>query len=253
MPPELLTRYEETQVRGESAVEDLRIIYLVRIFPGGREGDPYLLPDDALADLARLFEQFRAEGLPNGRYRIHLKEVGLPPRQVIEFYKSGESFGDPVRERGPGSNPIPPGQSAPGPKQEEKATPQAGGEYTSAHVQDGSAGASPSRDEGPAASGAIDAGRDGGADRAVGRRAERSDLSALGHSPGRLVRPLVGALAVSLGALGEAAALEGWAKRVDDALENSPEHGLSRRTRLERRLGRFMAEAEHDCAQLSIL
>ena len=127
---------------------------MVRVSPGGREGDPYLLTEDALADLARLFERFRAEGLPNGRYRIYLKEVGLPPRQVIEFYKAGDTFGDPVRERGPGSNPVPAGPSA-APIPQEKAAPQSGGP----------AGARAPSFPGPAAvSGTDHSGHDGGAD-----------------------------------------------------------------------------------------
>jgi hypothetical protein len=257
VPPVTLIRYEEIPPSGEAKAEEARLIYLVQVFPGGREGDPYVLPDDALADLARLFEQFRAEGLPNGRYRIYLKEVGLPPRQVIEFYKSGDVFGETTRERGPGSNPISPGQTVPSPKQGEKPTSQAEAVrgQTAAVGHPGSLVTAPSSPEdfGPGdsaspqtlpspdpagASEAVDGQRDGGADRAAAERGGRFGLAALGDSPGRLVRPLVGALAISLGAVGEAAALEEWAKRVDDALENSPEHGLSRRRQLQRRLGR---------------
>jgi hypothetical protein len=39
-------------------------------------------------------------------YRIYLKEAGFPRRKLIEFYKSGTSIGDPVREPGPGANPM---------------------------------------------------------------------------------------------------------------------------------------------------
>jgi hypothetical protein len=253
VPQERLIRYEEAPPTAGETAEEARLIYLVRVFPGGREGDPYLLPDDALADLARLFEQFRAEGLPNGRYRIYLKEVGLPPRQVIEFYKSGDTFGETTRERGPGSNPLSPGQSAPSPSQGEKPTSQAEALHgqTAAVRHPGPLVTSPpsQEDSGPgdsagpqtlpssdpaAGSEAIDGQRDGSSDRAA---AKRAGLAALGDSPGCLVRPLVGALAVSLGAVAEAAALEEWAKRVDDALENSPEHGLSRRRQLQRRFG----------------
>lgn len=54
-----------------------------------------------------LLEKSKQRSVPNGLYRIYLQEPGFPPRKLLEFYKSGDSIGDPVREPGRGSNPIP--------------------------------------------------------------------------------------------------------------------------------------------------
>ena len=53
-----------------------------------------------------LFEKFKDQGLPTAGSRIYL-QTGFPARRVIEFYKSGQAFGDPLREPGPGANPGP--------------------------------------------------------------------------------------------------------------------------------------------------
>jgi hypothetical protein len=182
------------------------MVYLVRVLPNGRESDPYLLPDDALSDLTRLFERFKEEGLPNGRYRIYLKEVGFPPRRVLEFSKSGASFGDPVREPGPRSNPLPRDESAPGP-------PADGG----AAVLE------------PQYRAATDAGTED--------LDERIDLAVLGDAPDRLTRPVLGALAASLAAVKPWSVRDAWANRVDQALGQSPAGSLSRGARWLRRLG----------------
>ena len=99
---ETASRFEDLRTTTEAAVGTVRIVYLVRVLANGRESDLLLLADDALSDVTKLFEEFREYGLPNGRYRIYLKEIGLPARRVIEFYKSGEAFGDPLHEPGPG-------------------------------------------------------------------------------------------------------------------------------------------------------
>ena len=110
------SRFEEIRTSTEATVGTARIIYLVRVLPNGQESDMLLLADDALSDSTRLFEKFKDQGLPNGRYRIYLQETGFPARRVIEFYKSGQAFGDPLREPGPGANPVPRGTPVPGPQ-----------------------------------------------------------------------------------------------------------------------------------------
>ena len=104
--PPTIVRTEEIQTAVEVSLTATRDLVIVQVGPLGEEGEPHLLPDDALEDLEGLFERFVEEGLPNGRYRIYLREIGFPPRKLLEFYKSGRSIGDPVREPGPGSNPL---------------------------------------------------------------------------------------------------------------------------------------------------
>ena len=98
--------YDEFRLRSEASVENVRVWYIVRVLPSGLEVERHPLPDAVASDPANLFEKLRDLGLPNGRYRIYLEELGFPRRLVHEFYKSGNSFGEPVRERGPGSNPT---------------------------------------------------------------------------------------------------------------------------------------------------
>ncbi len=103
---QLATRVESRPVQGEKIDEDTRRLTLVKVDPDGQEEDPQPLPEDALQRLNDLFERFKKIGLPNGLYRIYLEETGFPKRQLLEFYKSGETVGDPVREPGQGSNPV---------------------------------------------------------------------------------------------------------------------------------------------------
>ncbi len=83
-----------------------RELVIVTVGAEGEELESYALPPDALINLQGLLQRFIDEGLPNGRYRIYLREVGFPVRKILEFYKSGTSIGTPVRELGPGANPV---------------------------------------------------------------------------------------------------------------------------------------------------
>jgi hypothetical protein len=204
---ETASQFEATRPQGETDVANVRMVYLVRVLAGGGESEAYLLPDDALSDLTKLFERFKAEGLPNGRYRIYLKEAGFPRRRVIEFYKSGDSFSDPVREPGPRSNPLPRNESAPTP-------PSDGGKAT----------------VDPRTPATANAGQEDSD--------ERADLAVLGEAPDRLAQPLLGALAASLVAVGPRIVRDAWANRVDEALEKAPTHALGRWTRVLRRIGK---------------
>jgi len=100
------TRLDEIRPPGETMVEQTRMLYLVKVGPDGVEGKREPLPSDALLNLTELFETFKIKRLPNGLYRIYLEELGFPIRKLIEFYKSGTSFGVPVQEPGKGSNPL---------------------------------------------------------------------------------------------------------------------------------------------------
>jgi hypothetical protein len=106
---QLANRVESRPVQSEKIEEDARRLTLVKVDPDGQEEEPQPLPEDALQRLNDLFERFKKIGLPNGKYRIYLEEAGFPKRQLREFYKSGDTIGDPVREPGQGSNPLDPG------------------------------------------------------------------------------------------------------------------------------------------------
>lgn len=102
-----IVQYEESRPPSEERGEKLRVWYLVRVLPNGVEDVRHPLSEDIASDPTKLFQMLRKMGLPDGKYRIYLEELGFPRRLVYEFYKSGNSLGDPVRERGPGANPVP--------------------------------------------------------------------------------------------------------------------------------------------------
>ena len=197
-------RLEDLAAIAQTNVANVRLIYIVRVSAGGAESDPYLLPDDALNNLTALFEKFKTEGLPDGRYRIYLKEVGFPPRKVVEFYKSGDTFGDPIREPGRGSNPLP--------KEEAEAgLPRSSGARSMEqphHRGDGNGGAS----------------------------SPASALFTPRQTPDRLVQPAVAELAASLEAVRQSLSPDSWAQRIDDALQQSSSDIMSRGARLRRQL-----------------
>jgi len=53
-----------------------------------------------------LLERLRKAQMPSALYRLYYQEPGLPPQLVLEFRKTGNTIGDPVREPGRGTNPI---------------------------------------------------------------------------------------------------------------------------------------------------
>jgi len=117
-----MVQYEEVRPPTEERSETLRVWYLVRVLPNGKEDVRHPLSEEIASDPARLFQMLRELGLPDGRYRIYLEELGFPRRLVYEFYKSGNSLGDPVRERGPGSNPLPEAKPESSPSMDQKPT-----------------------------------------------------------------------------------------------------------------------------------
>ncbi len=205
--PEAANRVEYAELRGEESVEEARILYIVKVGPNGEEGEPHRLPDDALADLAGLFAKFKQEGLPNGLYRIYLKEAGFPRRKLIEFYKSGKSIGDPVREPGPGANPL--REEAPA------ATP------TDRPRGDASQGpVTPVPATKPAASPSED------------------DSADAWRPPHHLAHPVVGAAVLALTGLSASGAPGRWSGLVEKAMKESGEESFRYGARLRRRLRR---------------
>ena len=111
--------YQQLTLGDEQTEQELAILYLVRVGPDGRESNRTLLPLSDLRDFSRLLERLRKAQIPSGLYRIYHQEPGLPPRKVLEFRKTGNTIGDPVREPGRGTNPVeeqpPAGQPQPAP------------------------------------------------------------------------------------------------------------------------------------------
>src|SRR6185295_3397666 len=81
-------------------------LYLVAVGPDGQEGSRVILPASDLKNLSGLLERLRKAQIPSGLYRLYYQEPGLPPQLVLEFRKTGNTIGDPVREPGRGTNPI---------------------------------------------------------------------------------------------------------------------------------------------------
>ena len=239
----LTTKFEESQAPVETAPEDARGFYLVRVESDGSEGEHVPLPDDALSNLGGLFQKFRKQGLPNGTYRVYMTEAGFQPRKLIEFYKSGNSFGDPVREPGRGSNPISGAdQSAPIPSKQD--TPKVGAtKQRNDHPETGrhaatvvpaapvarptaSGGAGREAEQGPTAS--LDPHGDAG-NRIGDKKSQWS---------GRLLQPLAGAAAIAIGGLPSYLRKDRWDRMADKAMEDSEAGSFGLVARLQRRLRR---------------
>ncbi len=251
------SRYDELRPQSEASIENMRIWYIVRVLPSGMEGERYPLSDTIASDPARLFESLKEKGLPNGRYRVYLEESGFPRRLVYEFYKSGNSFGEPVRERGPGSNPIQENQppSTPGSDQrssqwrtqtEEAAllsrpagcTGVLSPERDGASSVDRRVGCDVVVDDGrPQVDGPVehedDPANDAGKEAAAGGDPER-----IGGSIGRLAHPALAAAIVAMGRSRIRNSRPAWTQCADEALEHSSEKAWSRGARLGRWLRR---------------
>ncbi len=121
-PPPVLSRHEEVPFRGGEVVQPERRFFIVKIAPNGEEEDRTELLAEDLSNLSELLTRLKDEKLPNGRYRILLEEPGSPTRTLMDFIKSQDTIGRPVRESGRGSNPIT-GEDAPAHQQKPQAVP----------------------------------------------------------------------------------------------------------------------------------
>jgi hypothetical protein len=123
------TRYEDVSFVEEKAESDDAILVLTRVGVDGREEGETQIPASELKDLSGLLNKVRRAPLRNGLYRLYHQEPGLPRRKVLEFRKTAEGIGDPVREPGRGSNPredqpsTTPGDVSPGAEKPGNATP----------------------------------------------------------------------------------------------------------------------------------
>jgi len=235
-------KFDDSQSLRETTREDLREFYVVKVGSDGEEGEPQRLPDDALSNLGGLFENFRKQQLPNGTYRVYLREPGFPTRKLIEFYKSGNSFGDPVREPGRGSNPIPGVEHRTfiPPKQETMKALVT--KQRSEHQDMG-------RDAAALVPAAAATRPTSGGDASP----EKMDQTALpvrpGHdthpiddkqtrSPGRWAHPLAGAAMLALSSVPSHLRRQRWDRIADKAMENSETGSFGLVARLRRRLRR---------------
>jgi hypothetical protein len=205
------TGLEDLTPTKEEKREEMRILYVVKAGLDGKESEPHRLPDDALADLAGLFEKFKQKGLPDGRYRIYLKEVGYPKRMLIEFYKAGNSFGEPSREQGPGANPV---------REEAPAVMPQGGNGNQAPKA--SLPSAPVADQSHWRS----------------RWPEEEDAAAPDDLPDRAAHPAVRAAVLALTSFALSGAPGRWATVVDTSLQSGGRHPFTPGARLRRRLRR---------------
>ena len=111
-PPPRVVQAEYFERVVEAGGEEDRKLFLVKVNPDGTEETKIKeLPEDVLANLVDLFRKFTEGDMPDGKYRIYLEEAGFPRRKLIEFLKSGDTIGDPVRQPGRGSDKMPEGDS----------------------------------------------------------------------------------------------------------------------------------------------
>jgi len=205
-PPSTITPFDQTHHDFESparseGVEQERRLTLMRVGRDGNEQEVLILPNAAINDLKSLLTALRAGRLPSGLYRLYLDDPGFPRRRLMEFYKSGDTLGDPepIREPGRGSNPL-----------ESPPAPAAGAE------------AAPS-------------------DRAPAPQDESSSRTPLpervGHTPGRRWHGSLGAAAgLALAQLAQARREPPWNARVRELLESAPHGAFTLAARLKRKL-----------------
>ncbi|MBW8883495.1 MAG: hypothetical protein JF612_01690, partial [Planctomycetia bacterium] len=104
--PQQIQRLQDVNfAQGIAEVEDA-VLFLVAVGPDGTEGPPLMLAVSDLRNVSALLERLRKAQIPSGLYRLYYKEPGLPPQLVLEFRKTGNAIGDPVREPGRGTNPL---------------------------------------------------------------------------------------------------------------------------------------------------
>ncbi|HUT11749.1 MAG TPA: hypothetical protein VMY42_14710, partial [Thermoguttaceae bacterium] len=214
IPSQQTNRIEEIRPPRETVVEEGRELYIVKVLPDGTEVDKQILSEDALADTEALFEKFRKKGLPDGHYRIYLKEVGFPARKLMEFYKSGDTFGEPVREPGRGSKPV--SEEGARLRREQNSTAEA-----TAWRQ-------------PADTPAVSA--DGDEDSRVDENSTVDEYSAdVFESPDLLRRLWLGAALPAGTVLAARVKRVRWANRIDRAMEDSRDNSFTKVSRLRRR------------------
>lgn len=102
LPPQFILYDDFPLVEGEDE-EVATKLFLVHVLPDGREGERVELALTELRDLSGLLKRLEAAPIPSGLYRLYYQEPGLPPQQVLEFRKTGDMIGDPVRQPGRGS------------------------------------------------------------------------------------------------------------------------------------------------------
>jgi len=125
VPTSQINVYDDGLIGQAEDEEEVAKLYLVRVLPDGKEGEPIALPLAELRDLSQLLDRLKVAPIPSGLYRLYYQEPGLPPQQVLEFRKSGNVIGDPVRESGRGSNPSAQPQNEP---QREAVNPSGNGQ-----------------------------------------------------------------------------------------------------------------------------
>ena len=128
-------QFEETLPSPVRVTAHVRELLVMRVAYDGTETLLDRLTGERLSEMDELLEEFRERRIPNGKYCIYLQETGSPRRKLLEFYKSGNSIGEPVRELGRGSNAA----SGEGTATHEEQAPNWTDEKPAEPVPDGSA------------------------------------------------------------------------------------------------------------------
>jgi hypothetical protein len=207
-PVESVNALTEIVARQDTVATERRMIEIVKLDPDGNPEKEVILTD-VPEKLNELLEKLKQGTYRNGRYAVYLTEYSstgntvIGRRLLMEVYKSGHTLGDPVHEPGPGSNPIPKGET-------NQKTPDA----PKAPAGHGAA-APASRIEAQRTS-----------KMGVGARSE-SDR-AYYHSLARRASISVAAAAAVIASQEKSLSEEDWASQVDRALAETPAGKLRR-------------------------
>ena len=227
--PQPTVRFDEDLMRRDTTEADVRKLLLVKIEPDGTESEPVELSADWLTRMDELLEKFKERWILNGRYRIDLLEPGFPPRKLLEFYKSGDSIGEPVRDPGRGSNPMP--DNAANAEDTQDTPPQAEGR-TSTEPGSGEPVEQAGADVDDSASASLPAALPTAPEE--GNDAS-SHVATWCEQPRMIRRPIV---AIGLGAAATATSRRCWSRQLERIMEESDERAFSLAARLRRRFQR---------------
>jgi hypothetical protein len=193
-PVESVNVLNEFIAQQDTVATERRMIEIVKLDPDGNPEKEVVLTD-VPEKLNELLDKLKQGAYRNGRYAVYLTEYSstgttvVGRRLLMVVYKSGHTLGDPVHEPGPGSNPLPKGDSNQG---------------------------TPDAPKAPAAHGAT-------------APAKRIDVRSAGvHLHARPASIAAAAAVVAIGSHRRLRCEEDWASRVDRALGEHPAGKLRR-------------------------
>ena len=99
---QIVTATEALIAQSDATEDDKRYIVLVKKTATGEEEWQQILEDFSLSNLTELFDYLKMKDIPDGIYELFLVDRNSK-RPVLGFRKSQNSFSDPIKEPGPGS------------------------------------------------------------------------------------------------------------------------------------------------------